>query len=413
MLERATACLEPRFSLFSRRINHPARSNRTLHPSFWRNAADTRSTPSWWPAYLQDVCDISLAQSRARSTPANLLEPVNDDTNVPRHMRLLNARQSKTVEIPRGGLYSQRLQKKGKRAFSLSHRKRDGAVQDPLIGQKAESMQPGNTRMYEDDVSGADADHAYHGSPADEMLYSGGPVNISFLQASQKPDAQLSPSQSLRALLDSDDTNAYGKAWQLFIRIVDQGKFAGDMLRYLSNSDQRIDLDHAIRVYRLIPSVDRSLSHYQAVIKALCRRKQHKIAIQIHHDAVDRGFHVEITNMLLGFLVRNKLWKTAAQVWDRLPSSQKNAADPRNQRLWEEIGQDTALPEKLLHLMNRLEQKAAVFVSEEDHIFGLGVQLLYRDYGEHHCTRNAGITGPVSRFGPSQTSALLLRNSDP
>jgi pentatricopeptide repeat-containing protein PET309 len=398
MLERATACVEPSINVFFRRIENPTRTNRVLHPSFWRNTAENRSTPAWWPAYLHDIRDVPLGQSRARPTPPTLPRLVNDDIHAIQYMKLSSARQKQRTDISTGSRYPQPSLRSGRRTFSLSHGKRDGNHEESPTGEKAEDMRPHIDSMDGDDVTVRDAEYAHHRSSIDAASYTGGPVNIPFAEASEKPEAQLPPEESLRTLLDSDDPDAYGKAWQRFIRVGDQGKLAGDMLEYLSTSDQRIDLDHAIRAYRLIPPVDRSLSHYQAAIKAACRRKQHKLAVEIHHDANKRGFHTKTTSTLLGFLIRHRLWKTAAQVWDRLPISQKNAADPRNRHLWVETDQHTTLPGKLLSLMRRLEQEAAVFASEREHMFGLGVQLLYRVFSSSEIM--AGITG-------SGTLALL------
>jgi pentatricopeptide repeat-containing protein PET309 len=388
MLERATVCAEPGISLFFRRIERPPRSRRTLHPAFWRQAAETRSTPAWWPAYLQDVANLSLTETRARLIHPNAFELVTNDIYPALHTKLLSACQRQTADAAKGVGYGPYALQSGSRTFSISQGNRDATLLESHGGEVPEQERFHHISPDGDDVRVADA---LIQSTADVAPYSGVPVNMPLLSASQTPEYQP-PSDSLRALLESDDAESYGKAWQLFIRIGGQAEFAGDMLLYLSTSPHRIDLDHAIRAYKFIPTTNRGLRHYQAAIKAACARKQQRLAVEIHSEALAKGFHTEITNSLFGFLIRNGLWKTAAQVWDRLPSSQKNAADPRNSGLWHGLDPHTKLPERLLQLMKRLDQNAAIFVSERIQILGLGVQLLYRIFLSSEIM--ARITGP-------------------
>lgn len=370
MLERATACVEPRVNFFLRRIETPTRSRRVLHPSFWRHhGAGNRSIPEWWPAYLQDIREIPINRSQGPPRSANGLEVSNDD-NPSTDQKLLNTTQIQNgnmYHLPRNGLG---VLKEGRRAFSVCHNNRDATVADFPADESGEDeyFLPGDMP-----VPGAK-----YKSLDNAMPYPVGPAKMSFPGTMQQYPQKLSTSESLRALLDSLEPPAYDKAWRLFIRVKDQAQFAGDVLAYLSTSSHRVDLDHAIGAYKLIPTTDRSLQHYQAAIKAACGRKLKKLAVDIHREAIKRGFHAEVTNILLGFLVRNGLWQTAAKVWVELPLTQRSAAKPQNHGLWLEIDQYTDLPEQFLRMISRLEQNVAIFASERDQMLGLSVQLLYR-----------------------------------
>ena len=396
MLERATPYVEPGVNLFFRRIEKPTRSGRALHPLFWRNGAGNQSTSAWWPAYLQDIRDTSCAQSRSRPTPSNKLEPVNDDINASLCMKFLSAgqRQRQRADAPNWTSHRPQSVQNGRRGLSISHSNLHATSTELHDNGEAKEVYFKTGALGDDDVSLKENNHADQESTNGAVSYSRGPVNVPLIER------QLSPTESLRALLDSDNREEYGKAWQLFVRGGDQEKLAGDVLDYLSTSHNRFDLDHAIRAYKLIPAAERGLSNYQGVIKAACHRKLQGLAVKIHHEALERGFHAQTTNTLLAFLVRNGLWKTAAQAWDRLPLSQRSAADPRNADLWHDTDQYTKLPQKLLQLMIRLEQNAAIFASDRSQIVGLGVQLLYRIFSSSDIM--ASITG-------SGTLALLDR----
>ena len=380
MLERATAYVEPGVNLFLRRVEKPAYTKRALHPSFWQYGTKNKLTAAWWPGYLQDIRNNQFGQSQARSRPPNALKLVNDD-NASLCEKVLSTNQRQ-----RGGFNSNRT-------FSISHNGRGNSTTESRMIDEAEDEYPQHGALDEPESPGAGKYQAHESSGRLEY-FSGGPITLPLL------DQQLPPSEVLRTLLNSDDKEAYGKVWQLFIQVGGHARFAADVLQYLSTSQHGIHLDHAIRAYRLIPIVDRGLADYQAAIKAGCGRKQQRLAVEIHEEALENGFHAATTNTLLAFLVRNGSWKTAARTWMGLPPSQKNAADPRNHHIWLETDQCTTLPVKLLQLMKRLEQNAAIFASERDQVLGLCMQLLYRVMGSSDIM--ARITG-------SGTLALLDR----
>lgn len=390
-MERATAYVEPRVNLFLRRADNTTRSARTLHPSFWRHTADNRPTSLWWPAYLQDIREISLAQSRVRPTATNVVELVRDDINAFLYVKPINSGQKKGDNVLLETRYGPGSLPSCKRSFSFSHGRRER----PLAGLHDVTETKDDCLLYgmsgQDHTSDPVPNCVSHKSMSDGAPYSGD-IKVPSFKTLPIAEKQLSAEESLRALLDSDEQDAYARAWQLFVHARAQARLAGDVLVYLSTSHHRADLEHAIRAYKLLLAVDRSQAHYQAAIKAACRRKQQKLAVEIHDEAFERGFHGETTDTLLAFLVRNGLWRTAARVWDRLPVVQRNAADPRNRDLWHQIDQYTALPEKLLQLIKRLEHNAAIYASDRGQIFGLGFQLLYRIFSSPEIM--ARITGP-------------------
>jgi len=372
MLERAAACVEPGFNHFCRQIERPTRSKRALDPSFWHHGAENRSKSAWWPVCLQVIRNSPLSQRQARPTPSNALELVSDDTNIIMYLNRLGADHRKRWDD--GIRVGPPSMKNSKRNYSITHGHQNAPRSKPHVMEEPKEEDSQNVTPDEHASTVVDSDHAGHDSMSNGLAYTGGPFNLPLL------DQQKLPAEALRVLLDSDDKEAYGKLWQLFIRVGGQTGLAGEVLEYLSTSHQRIDLDHAIRVYRLVPAAERGLKDYQAAIKAACRQKQQKLAVEIHHEALEKGFDAETTNTLLTFLVFNGLWKTAARVWDQLPLSQKNAANPNNRNLWVEIDQYVSLPEKLLQLLDRLEQNAAIFAAERNRLFGLAVQLLYRTF---------------------------------
>ena len=372
MLERATTCVEPAVNLVFRQIEKPIRSKRVLPLSFWRHGAEHKPIPVWWPAYLQDIRNISLAQSRARLTPSNASELINDDINASLYKTALSADQRQRYESHSGTLDSSYLLRNSKRTFSISYRNQSQTSTVSREIEEAMDDYSQQSTLEEHKPPVADTDHHDKESAGEDVQYSGGPVNLPL------PNRQLLPLKSLRALIGSDDKEAYGKAWELFIGAGGEAGLAGDVLEYLSTSDHRIDLDHALAAYKLIPALGRKLAHYQAAVKAACRRKQHRLAVEIYNEAIERGFHTKVTRTFLAFSMRNGLWMIAAQVWERLPMPQRNAGDLRNRGLWLEVDQYTLLPEKLLQLMERLEQNTTLFTSDRNQILGLGVQLLYR-----------------------------------
>jgi pentatricopeptide repeat-containing protein PET309 len=389
MLERATACVEPGISLFLKRIEKSTRSTRTLHPSFWRNRAEEKIlTSAWWPAYLQDVREIASSQCRARLMPSNAVELVNDDIFPSSYRKPVSAAQRQRRNLSNGTRCGEHIPKNGRRTFSISQGIRSGTSTGPSTVGEGNDEQLLHGTVVEPDAPDAGRHPTDLESTSGTAAYSGGPVNMLL------EERQLSPLESLRILLDSSDREAYGKVWQLFIRVGGQGELAWEILKYMSTSHHRVDLDHAIRAYKLIPAVNRALKDYQTAIKVACRRKQQRIAVEIHREAFERGFHTETTDTLLAFLVRSGLWKTAAQLWDRLPILRRSAANPRNRDLWSETDKYTALPGRLLQLIKRLEQNDAVFASERNQIFGLCVQLLYRIFSSSEIM--ASITGPAT-----------------
>jgi pentatricopeptide repeat-containing protein PET309 len=395
MLERATACAEPRVSLFLRQLENPTRSRRALHPSFWRNGAEARSSTAWWPAYLQDVRDIPLVRPSFPQLLSNTAAIGTDNYHNSFSHKPFAASRRTRRDITVHAYCRPNTRQRHRRDFSLTTRTEDGVIADSI------PVQGDAETRFQDEYQDIDAQ-----APAEEeeeatqraLFHSGGPVNMPMFDAADQVQQSLPPAEALRVLIDSEEKDAYGRAWQLFVRTARHEDMAGAVVEYLSTSQHRVDLDHAIRAYRLTPAADRTLSNYQAVIKAACRRRQHRLAVEIHHETIDKGFHEEVTNSLLGFLVRNGLWKTASQVWDRLPMSRKNAGDPRNHSLWQETDQDLGLPARLLQLIKRLEHNAAIFASERDQIFALAVQLLYRIFSSSEIMANITGTG---------TSALL------
>lgn len=386
MLERAAACVEPGIGLFFKRIERPTRSTRSLNPTFWHHGAEDRSISAWWPAYLQDIREISLSLPRARVIPSNAVGPLNNNINISRHMKLHSVCRRERGQRTNATRHGPPSLRDARRPYSVSRSGRDRTYTDSHVTGEARDDQFQNGTLVEHNVPVADKDPPDNEPTDGAPFCSGGPINIPL------PERQSSPQELLRALLDSDDQEAYGKVWQLFVSIGGRGELAGDVLKYLSTSHQRVDLDHASRAYQLIPAADRGLADYQAAIKVACGRKQQKLAVGIHHEAFDKGFHTVITNTLLAFLIRDGLWKTAAEVWEQLPLTRRNAADPRNHNLWYETDKYAKLPEKLLQLIKRLEQKSAIFASGRHQIFGLGVQLLYRVFSSSDIM--SSITGP-------------------
>jgi pentatricopeptide repeat-containing protein PET309 len=372
MLERATACVEPGFNYFCRQIERPTRTKRTLDPSFWRHGAENRPKSAWWPACLQVIRNKSLAKHQIRPTPAHALELGSDDTNMTVYLNRLGAENRKRWDD--GLRYGPPPLQNSKRNYSITHGHQNATSSMLHVIEEPEEADSHSVTPNEHASTVVDSGNAGFDSTGNGSAYNEGPVKVPL------HDQQLVPAETLRVLLDSDDKEAYGKLWQLFIRVGGQTGLAGDVLEYLSTSHQRVDLDHAIRAYKLIPVAERGLKNYQAAIKVACRRKQPKLAVEIHHEALEKGINAEATKILLTFLVFNGLWKTAARVWDQLPLSQKNAANPKNRDLWVDFDQYVSLPEKLLQLLSRLEQNAAIFAAEKNRLFGLAVQLLYRTF---------------------------------
>ncbi|KAF7509441.1 hypothetical protein GJ744_008004 [Endocarpon pusillum] len=395
MLEQATTCAEPAVNLLLRRIEKPIRSKRVLPLSFWRYGAENTPTPVWWPAYLQDVRTISLAQSRARVPPSDASELINSGINTSLYRIALSADQRQRYDSHGGTFDSSHRLRIYKRTFSISYQDQGqtSTASGKIEEAKDDYSQQSTSEVYKSPVAGTN--HHDNESTGEEVPYSGGPVNVPLL------DQQLPPLESLRALMGSDEKEAYDKAWQLFIRAGGEAGLAGEVLEYLSTSDHRIDLDHALAAYNLIAAPERVLAHYQAAVKAACCRKKHRLAMKIHNEAIKRGFHTEVTSTFLAFLTRNGLWEMAAQVWKRLPESQRDAAKPGNRGLWQELDQDTSLPEKLQQLMDTLEQDAAIFSSDRSKVLGLSVQVLYRIFSSSEIMVNitgSGMLALLDRF---------------
>ncbi|ERF76376.1 hypothetical protein EPUS_07083 [Endocarpon pusillum Z07020] len=395
MLEQATTCAEPAVNLLLRRIEKPIRSKRVLPLSFWRYGAENTPTPVWWPAYLQDIRTISLAQSRARTTPSDASELINSGINTSLYRTALAADQRQRYDSHGRTFDSSYRQRIYKRTFSISYQDQSqtSRASGKIEEAKDDYSQQSTLELYNSPVAGTNRHD--NESTDEDVPYSGGPVNVPLL------DEQLPPLESLCALMGSDEKEAYDKAWQLFIRAGGEAGLAGEVLEYLSTSDHRIDLDHALAAYNLIPALERVLAHYQAAVKAACCRKKHRLAMEIHNEAIKRGFHTEVTSTFLAFLTRNGLWEIAAQVWKRLPESQRDAAKPGNRGLWQELDQDTSLPEKLQQLMDTLEQNAAIFPSGRNAVLGLSVQVLYRIFSSSKIMvsiTGSGILALLDRF---------------
>ena len=377
MLERVKTCVEPRIGLWVSRLEIPPPTKRALHPAFWHQGSHHDDIPHWWSAYLQSIREIKAPKSVGQNRSITKLEHHLDLRS-----RTHAAGLSSACRKPKSRATSE--------SSPLTPRQRGGRMYSVASEPPAENYEhiretgrPGETKrsLYrppgqKDVLSTNEEDRPVSDAEA-EIISTGGPFSIS-LENPPGTSVSESPLQRLQALLQSDDSRAFNRVWQLFSNLEESAPVAGGVLKYLAASNDAKDLDHALRAYSLMTVGDRDSSHYYAAVGAACRCKQADLALEIYSEAMDRDSYRGALGTLLAFLIRSNSWDVAAAVWNSLPLSEKSAATPGNQALWEDVDQLYELPAQLARFIQRLQPEDPKDPELRRLLMAFGTQLLFR-----------------------------------
>ena len=362
MLERATTCVPPAAQHFLGRIDLPTRSSRRLLQSFWKHSGHDLAEPTWWSDYLNAVRQSSNARLRADQ----ILVGDNGHAGVlnldisgirftlpdaPRERaRLARCNLTAPLAAPDGA--------RQQRPYTKSHSLSQDVAGIPNLGEGPLTYQANAQHKPAEDLNGHRAS-----------------------ESSPELHPSMTYAKRLDILLERHRKDDYDRVWRLFVGLHDQGVYAKRVLRYLSSSSDRIDLERAIGAYKMLPTELRTSKTYRNVMKAAVSRRNHAAALEIHREALGRGLGIECSRVLLGYLVQHKFWKTLSTAYQDLHASNpaqnpitdeelskdllEKDTQPRSHSYggWKEVDDNVDLPEMLLGLACKLEDiKMAVLL---------------------------------------------------
>ena len=379
MLERATTCVQPTAQHFLGRVDLPTRSNRLLLQSFWKHSGHDLAGPTWWSDYLTAVRQSSNARLRAD-------QPLIGDNG---HAGLLNLDLSGIRFTLQDASRDRARAARCNLAATLAPQ--DGARQHRPYTKSHSLLQ---------DVAGTPnlgGSHLIYQAKAQHEP----PEDLDRHRASGSNPELRSPmiyAKRLDILLEHHRQDDYDRVWRLFVGLHDQRVYAKRVLRYLSSSSDRIDLERAIGAYKMLPTEARTIKTYRNVMKAALSRRKHAVALEIHREALVRGLGIECSRVLLGHLIRHKFWKTLSIAYQDLhgsnpaqtPVSDEELSEELPQKCqpshyfyggWTEVDENVHLPEILLSLAHKLENTKTAILLDTSKIRTLAKFLLHRVVG--------------------------------
>ncbi|RMZ85205.1 hypothetical protein DV738_g394, partial [Chaetothyriales sp. CBS 135597] len=272
MLELTVACVEPAAQLLGRRLPRPARSSRLLHPRFWRNEGHSLKAASWWPAYLESVRQIP--QSRTRNVAKTVLPKAAPPTahygsrSFSHYSYAASAGPELDVD-------------EGRETSQEQEWEQDDGLQQQSQDQVLKAWQP--AVLAQQDELDPDIEHL-----------------LNLLGPDPKPDL----AQRRR-----------DKAWDIWVSLPDQERFASRMLRKFSQATHAADLDRAMQAYSIIPQDERTVGDYSSAVSVTIARHRYHHAFRACDEAIARGKGLEPAQTLLLCCLRQRLWKNAARAW--------------------------------------------------------------------------------------------------
>ncbi|RMZ90813.1 hypothetical protein DV736_g1949, partial [Chaetothyriales sp. CBS 134916] len=313
MLELTSACLEPAAQLLARRLSLPVRSSRLLQPRFWRNEGHALQAASWWPVYLESISQISQRPTRfhvAKNAPK--AEPANAQH--------------------------------GSRAFSHSSWAANasselGIDDEHICGLKQELQQ----------------------RPQDEVLETWQPAVLAQQDDLEPVDPDVEHLQNLLGPDPKPDLaqRRRDKAWDIWVSLPDQERFASQVLRKLSQAKDASGLDHAKQAYSIIPQDERTADDYASAISVDISRHRYAQAFEICNESVEGGKGLEPAQTLLLCCLRQRLWKNAARAWRSF------FVDKRHNDLdWSVLDNDPDLVSLATRLLKRLNAADVVLAAD-------------------------------------------------
>ena len=271
MIERAAGCLEIGGRCLLRIPKKPFRSQRFLHSTFWSHGAGDIDLPSWWIALLQ----------------------------VPQLKNPTSSTKTMTDRLQEGGL------------MDFLYPTQTVAFFQQLVSKDMTALLNYRRRRYAYMRA-----RAYASSASDSLGIVGGEEPV-LATESGEDDVRSRMSGLLQNEVSSTDNEDIWRAYQSLRDMLlspSPVEFI-KLLRRLSSSNRKIDLERFLRLFNAIPITERRAIHYSLAVNAALGQNELGTALDLHREALSRIQGSVGTSAILRYTVQREQWQPAIETW--------------------------------------------------------------------------------------------------